>query len=289
MENIKEYTINDLPKFSKWPARLLGIEPWEQKVKSKNEIDREYELESWGAYLKRIGDEGLNDEVTAHTLDNWQCESDTTILYSKNDEFFQDLFGNVYSEYVDVIKGYVNYFLPTEAVVELGCGYGSVILSIAEHLQSDEVTFLAAEYTPSGKELTKICAINQGIKIIVGHCNFMDEELTDLIIPDKSIVFTCVTACTLPKLPDVFIPAIRECNPKVVIHFEPIYAHHNRSTLIDMMRRRYVEANDYNRNLLNLLKENESKGRIRILIEDRAVIGINPLFPISVIAWEPIS
>lgn len=286
---MKEHTINDLPKFSKWPARLLGIEPWEQKVKSKKEIDREYELESWGAYLKRIRNEGLDDEVTAHTLDNWQCEPDTPILYSKNDAFFQDSFGSAYSEYVDVIKGYVNDFLPTESMVELGCGYGSVMLSLAECPEFDEVNFLAAEYTPSGKELTKICAINQGIEIIVGQCNFMNEELTDLIIPEKSIVFTCATACTLPKLPDVFIPAIREYNPKVVIHFEPIYAHHNRNTLLDMMRRRYVEVNDYNRNLLTLLKENESNGSIRILIEDPAVIGINPLFPISVIAWEPIS
>ncbi|MDA0991672.1 MAG: hypothetical protein O3A51_13095, partial [Verrucomicrobia bacterium] len=69
---MQEMTINDLPRFSKWPARLLGIEPWAQRTKSRDEIDREYETESWGAYLGRIQQEGLLDSITAQQLDYWQ-------------------------------------------------------------------------------------------------------------------------------------------------------------------------------------------------------------------------
>lgn len=273
-------TINDLPRFSKWPARLLGIEPWKQKVKSKEEIDREYETESWGVYLKRVKSEGLENSVTSHTLDDWQCASDTQVLYTKGNAFFQKTFGYAYSEYLNIIRGYIVKFLPAKSVVGLGCGYGSVILAIAEYL--NEANFLAAEYTPSGIELTKICAKNQGIKIDVGHCDFMKVPITDLIVPKGAIIFTCAAACTLPKLPSSFIDSLIQLRPSVVIHFEPIYEHHNRNNLLDMMRRRYVEVNDYNRNLLTLLKESN----IQILIEDYAVIGVNPLFPISVIAWK---
>lgn len=47
----KKYTLDDLPRFSPWPARLLGLEPWGQRTKSSDEILREYEHENWGPLL----------------------------------------------------------------------------------------------------------------------------------------------------------------------------------------------------------------------------------------------
>jgi len=56
-----------------------------------------------------------------------------------------------------------------------------------------------------------------------------------------------------------------------------------------MLRRRYIEINDYNRNLVTLLQEHETKGTLKILKEERSLFGNNPLLPISVIAWKPIN
>lgn len=287
MSKRHKFTINDLPKFSKWPGRLLGIEPWKQRVKSKEEIDREYELESWGAYLKRIKDEGLQNEITIKTLDNWQGDANTQILYTKNDRFIQDTFGKAYSDFLRTVKKYIIKYLPAGSIVELGAGYGSVILSLAKEDELKNEKFLAAEYTPSGVELIKWCARNQKTEIIVDNCDFLKKEITNLLIPEGSILFTCASACTLPELPKRFVDSLVCFKPKVVIHYEPIYEHHNENNLLNMMRRRYVEVNDYNRNLLTLLKEHEQNNSIQILIEDPAVIGVNPLFPISVIAWKP--
>jgi hypothetical protein len=39
---VKLSSLDDLPKFSKWPARLLGLEPWESKEKTEVEIEREF-------------------------------------------------------------------------------------------------------------------------------------------------------------------------------------------------------------------------------------------------------
>jgi len=48
------YTINDLPRYSSWPARLLGIEPWEQRCKTPKAIQREYEMQKGKSQLKKL-------------------------------------------------------------------------------------------------------------------------------------------------------------------------------------------------------------------------------------------
>ena len=280
------YTINDLPKYSRWPARLLGIEFWKQRNKSKEEIDREFEVESWGAYLKRIKNEGLENKITTHMLDNWQCAFNTPVLYTENNLFFQDSFGNAHLRRFNIVKEYINKFSVSDTIVELGCGYGSVILTLAGKPEFKATNFLAAEYTPSGIELTKLCAKNQGIEIDVGWCDFTDERLTDLVIPEGALIFTCSATYILPLLPNSFITSIKKLKPSVVIHFEPIYEHYYEDTLLDMMRKRYIEVNDYNQNLLTLLRNDNN---IQIMFERRTVIGINPLFSQSIIVWREVS
>ena len=53
------------------------------------------------------------------------------------------------------------------------------------------------------------------------------------------------------------------------------------------MRRRYIEVNDYNTNLLTVLRDARDAGTIQILEERAAVFGANPLLPASVLTWAP--
>ena len=52
------------------------------------------------------------------------------------------------------------------------------------------------------------------------------------------------------------------------------------------MCRKYIKMNDYNTNLLTILKKAEKAGRIEIIEEKKNVIGSNPFLPISIIAWR---
>jgi hypothetical protein len=49
------------------------------------------------------------------------------------------------------------------------------------------------------------------------------------------------------------------------------------------MRRRYVEANDYNRDLLSAL---QARSFVRIVETRDDVVGLNPFNPTSVIHWQ---
>jgi hypothetical protein len=53
------------------------------------------------------------------------------------------------------------------------------------------------------------------------------------------------------------------------------------------MRQRYIEVNDYNTNLVTLLREHQKRGLIKIIEERPAVFGLNALLAASLLVWAP--
>ena len=45
-----------------------------------------------------------------------------------------------------------------------------------------------------------------------------------------------------------------------MIHIEPCYEHCEGKTLLGLMRRRYIQVNDYNTNLVTVLREQSERG-----------------------------
>lgn len=284
---MKTISLNDLPQYSRWPARLLGLEPFGQRVRDKADTDREYERETWGVFLDRLESEGRLDQATVELIDGWLCEPDEIFAYSHGDELFADRFQDVHARFIDLTRAYLARFSPAPALVELGSGYGMVLLKIAAHPDFAGVTIQAAEYTPSGARLTALCAANQGLDVEVGRCDFLDTPLCDLDIAPGAVLFTFFAASCVPELPDSFITQLAELKPKAVVHFEPVYEHQQGEQLIDLLRRRYIELNDYNQNLLTLVNKHQQAGHLKVVLEDANFFGDNPFFPASVIAWTP--
>ena len=56
-----------------------------------------------------------------------------------------------------------------------------------------------------------------------------------------------------------------------------------------MMCRRYIDINDYNKNLLSSILDYELKGKCKILSIQKKVLSYNPFLPISIIEWIPTS
>src|SRR5262245_42756414 len=117
------YTLNDLPQFSKWPARLLGLEPWERKKKNAQELIREYEHEKWGPLLKRIEEAGR--DVKVQEVDRWVFEGVGESLCFLGDGLHLLSALAAHVRYLDLVEQALKRFLPATALVELGAGYGS--------------------------------------------------------------------------------------------------------------------------------------------------------------------
>ncbi|MFZ3138514.1 MAG: hypothetical protein WA126_14115 [Thermodesulfovibrionales bacterium] len=282
----KEYTINDLPRFSSWPARLLGIDLWEQKYKTKEEIIREYEHEKWGPLLSRVQKE-IND-ITLEKVEKWMIYDTPDVLCSIGEKLKLLTAYKAHQRYMNLLEKTLKQYLPASSIVELGCGYGSIILKLAKNMNNSSMSFLAAEYTESGKELTNILARAENISIDLGYCDFTSPEITTLAMPEDAIIFTSYATPYVPRLQDSFIEGICKFNPKIVIHFEPCYEHCEITTLLGLMRKRYIEVNDYNNNLVTLLYRYQKKGIIKIIDEKPTIFGKNPILTASILIWKPV-
>lgn len=279
------YTINDLPRFSPWPARLLGLGRWEQRCKTPQEIHREYELEKWGPLLARI--QGAKREVSLEEVDGWVLNDIPVSLRSIGRKLELLSAVETHHRYKDLVQDVLGSYLPASALVELGAGYGSVILSLAKRESFAGMRIIAGEYIASGLELIRRLAQTQGLEIEAGYCDLASPIVTDLAIPENALIFTSYAACYVPKLKADFVEALSAFRPLAVVLIEPCYEHCDSNTLLGLMRRRYIEVNDYNTNWVTLLHDQQQRGLITILEERPAVFGMNPLLAASIVAWAP--
>lgn len=281
---MRRISLDDLPTVSAWPAVLLGLEPFEPRVKSRAEVLREYEQDKWGPLRAAI--DGGGGRWTVHDADRAFIGDGETVL-SVGSELQTDTSLLAHAACVDRIANFIGEFLPTAAVAELGAGYGSVLLNLSHRPAFRAVRLLAGEFTTSGIACMDALAAAEGRPVETGHCDFTQERLTELAIPPNAIIYTCMAAPCVPVLSPSFVAGLARYKPSVVLHFEPCIEHCDGS-LLGLLRRRYIELNGYNRNLMTLLRAEADAGRIRILREERAFFGENCFLPCSFVAWEPV-
>jgi hypothetical protein len=281
---MKISSLDELPKFSSWPARLLGVEPWSPRLKSPEEIEREFGREKWGSLLEKFRekpDSRLDD------VDQWTAGGQTTTLASVDEHIVEMTPAESHDAYIAFIADALEPHLPASALVELGCGYGSVMLGLARKAAFQDMPYFAADFTTTGPELAQLIARNESIELTTGRADLRGPAVTDIEIPDASVIYTAYAAQYVEPLGDSFVEGILKLNPKVVVHVEPVYEHCDPTTLLGLLRQRYIEANGYNRNLSTILHDHEAKGSLDIIRDSPPGFGPNPLLAASVIAWVP--
>lgn len=282
----QHYTINDLPLYSPWPARLLGIEPWRQRSKTPENVLHEYDVEKWGKILSSISEASV--PATLAEIDEQEFSAVPSLLAWVRDEFRPMSYAEAHVLYMELVESVLREYVPASGIAELGSGYGTVILKLARSAEFAGVPFFAAEYTPSGREILRRLAEADGTAIDIGHCDFAVSPVTDLVLPPGAVIFTSFATPYVPELPDSFVESLLALKPEVVVHFEPCYEHCDNS-LFGLLRRRYIEVNDYNRNLCTVLRTFEANNRITIEREEPVVFGSNPLLSASILAWRPLA
>ena len=279
-------TVDDLPRYSSWPARLLGSEPWEQRVKNRPEIEREYQEEKWGGLLASIRESprplGLAD------LDLVMQGGEELVLYSDGVDLIETTAREAHIRYREFVAGVLKPFLPATAIVELGAGYGSIIVDLARRAEFSGIPAFGLELTEAGVELIRQMSAAESVDVTAGRCDMLADVVTDTPIPEGALVYTSYAACYEPRHSAGFVQGIAALRPKAVVLIEPCHEHCDDSTLLGLLRRRYIEINDYNTNLATLIHEQRENGAVRILNEHKAAFGPNPLLAASVIVWEPV-
>lgn len=281
---MKISSLDQLPKFSKWPARLLGLEAWETKHKTTDEIDREFGREKWGMLLDRYRQ---NPGARLEDVDKWAAGDAGETLASVDEHIVEMTAQESHDAYIAFIANALEPRLPASALVELGCGYGSVILGLSRKAAFQDMPYFAADFTSTGPELAGLIAKEEGISLTTGSADLRKHPVTSLDVPEGALIFTAYAAQYVEPLTDDFVPGLIALRPSAVVHIEPVYEHCDPSTLLGLLRQRYIQVNGYNRNLSTILHHHERLGSLEIIQESVPGFGPNPLLAASVIAWKP--
>ena len=275
-------SLDDLPRRSPWPAILLGATPFTARHRTKQGIEQEYGQEKWGKVLEWLKQHDAATQVDLLRLQG--LEPDRVIAFSEGARFFTASAAQVFESYHQRLLEVLKRYRSQDALVELGSGLGDKLLRFAAELRPDQA--LGGEFTPSGVECGNILARQKRINATFVPFDFYEPRTADFI-PAGALVYTAHAIEQVPQLPEVFIEALLRRRPRTVVHFEPCHEDHGDGSLVGLMRRRYTEVNDYNRNLASLLRQFEAQGKLRIVEHKPDIFAVSPLNSTSVLVWQP--
>lgn len=111
----------------------------------------------------------------------------------------------------------------TEAVVELGCGWGRNLARIAKRSGRRDLVYIGGEQSPTGCACTKrLLDSDPEINSEVFEFDFYDPDVSFLDDYSDVVVFTCAAIEQIFLLPPDFIRSIMEGDRKVtLIFYEP--------------------------------------------------------------------
>lgn len=252
---------------NKWTRRLLGLENFTVQ-RTPEKIHQEYGREKWGRLLQHdLVDIEQAKEVELGILIGPDWRTQEAVLSFKN-EIFKTTHRLAVRIYFDLIRTRFEKYT-ADCYCELGCGYGY-------NLSLFNGVGYGGEFTDAG------VTIGRRLGMDVSHFDFYDRASYKIIRPG-SLVFT-IQALEQMRDTSEFLEGMRSQRDKitVVLHLEPAMFP-GRRDLLGLLRNRYLELNDYCRNLIDLLLKAPD---IEILEFDPDCIGKPPLTSLHFIAWR---
>jgi SAM-dependent methyltransferase len=249
---------------SNWPRRLLGWETYDVR-RTASHVTAEYDSDRYAPLLEVDGDA---EAYKVREFDVLGMPQDKPEYFSLGEEVFRAPLSLVrqiqYAITTDLVRKWRD-----GALCELGCGYGFNLSYLGGDVYGGD---FSANAVRIGKRLGfDVCSFD-----------YYDPATYEFIRPQSTIL----TVHSVEQIPDAspFIDNLSRQRGKIglVIQIEPTFLP-ERATLLGMIRNRFNEMIDHNRNLFTLLRE---RADIEILAFERDVFGIHPLNPASTIVWR---
>lgn len=280
--------LNELPSWSDWPARMLLADlPVEGRTLDR--VEAEYEQDKYAKCLDELKRKG-GTQVSAEDIKRFEfgqygMATQTTVCVSRGDQLFTASLSEARDAYYELLAQHLEPELAAvNNVVELGCGYGFNLWWLSKRFPGKR--WHGGEYSRNAVELAQRL-YGAGNEIAIHQFNFYDATYAILdAIAGPMVIFTSHAIEQLPSAQCVMAAlAGHRRRIAAVVHFEPGYEAH-RDGLLGLMRRRYAEINDYNRDLVGLLA---GASNVQITALEPDAFGLNPLNPTTVIRWQFVS
>jgi hypothetical protein len=283
MTDIQEIPLDDLPRWTNWPARMLGLESFVSPVRTTDKIAQEYGHEKWQFALDAFEKSGRTLDATALRQMYYNLGGDGLRAAVYRGKLVAARAPTIMQWYDDLLAEWMGPAIDkARTVVELGAGFGHVLWSLRQRFPGK--LYRGGEYTDSAVQLGNLLFAKHP-DISVEHVNFYDSDYA--VLDDAEGPVVVLTSQAIEQIPDCrcIIDTLARHKSKIaaVFHIEPAYDLQEPTTLIGQMRRRYLEINDYNRNLFGTLT---SRPDVRIVRLEKDVIGWNPFNCLGMGHWK---
>ena len=278
---MKKISINDITKYSDWAEKLLNTENLIKKKKTQENVIREFEIETWGNIKNSIS----RNDYDINYIENKYCPLEKIQPFFFKNDFYLASNKVILNHHLKVYDTFLSkYIKNASSIIEFGAGFGSKIIRLSCKKKYSSIPKYAAELTSSGQYLIKNIAKKMGIEIFVGAINLKENYISNIKVPENGIIFTSYSAHYDPKMTESFAEFLYSFNPSIIINFEPCYELYPTSTVHGILSKKYIDINDYSKNIWSIINNYCMKNNIKIKKKEN-IIGWNPFMPISIIEW----
>jgi hypothetical protein len=277
----REISFQDFEKINPRVAELRGMGDAILFKRTASKTLSEYNSSKWGALLEFVSS---SSQITVDDLDEEFLGNELSV-FSYHEKIYygtallaRKISNQVVFDYLDSLSGF-------DSLVEMGAGYGSVLLGYQRHGKNRGVVkrFVGTDFSESSVSIIKKIGDSSVTESILHDFS----TSTKLDIPHGSVVLSHMALMMIPELGRSSIDLLLSIKPKLVINCETIKEDLTNDEL-GRLRSMYIKANGYNENLWSLLREYEEKGKLKIIDHMKNVYAENCLLPTSVIAWKPL-
>ncbi len=274
----------DLPEWTSWPARLLGLQQAPACERTIEKIDREYDKDKYARcleYARGVAREELSPEKVREFE---QDAGNKLICAARGSELIATPGQMAMKRYEKIlVKAMRATIREVSVIIELGCGYGYHLWTLSRQFPGKR--FIGGDYSENAVRLAALLfEARPNIKVSRLNLYSPQYELLEELGGFGPLLIYTVHAVEQLRSATPLLNALSPYRNRIraVFHFEPANELHG-SSLLGLLRRRYAEVNDYNRDLVSRLRERTD---ISIVQLQKHVFGANPLDPISVIQWK---
>lgn len=176
----------------------------------------------------------------------------------------------------------------TQAIIELGCGYGLNLFRLAPILDRPDIKYIGAEYTESGRNLCqKLSALPTAPQVQI---EFVDHKKPDFSFIGKYenvLIFTCHSLEQVKNLPEDYFTVLSMSAKNVhAIHFEPFGFQMDCSTSSSQTHEALIKEKGWNLNMYSCLLSAKESGAIRILDTRKEAFETQEENPTSIAEWD---
>lgn len=279
---MKTFELNDLPQYSGWVSGLLCGSS-HKRHKDPQQIIREFGLEKWGALLSKWKECPCDIDVVRQ----WEIPPEVIRAGVVDGQLMLMTVAESLDCYVNLVERALHED-PSPHLVEVGCGYGSILFELIRRANVNYKSVIGLEYTQQGQELAQLLAAWHNYDVTIGQGDFNAAAISNMEIPPGSDLITSF-ALSYVRDSALALGNVLKLKPRRVLHFEPVFQHYPEQTVLGLLQRRYLEVNDYNLDFRQELARLEDAGTIEIIREEPAIFGGNCLSPLSLLVWRPVA